>query len=178
MRHRRRFLIGGLIAVPVAATLALALTLTLMPGHALANPPTRQTVDLTLSFTLPTSFTGCNFTVTAQQTGSGVVTTFYDKSGNPTDIFTRTPHLTVTYYSQSGASYTSDSTATTHLDLVNNTITYDGLQQHIVIPGQGNVGAATGHVVFNTQTGALIVAHGQTTFLTPFSAQICALLGQ
>jgi hypothetical protein len=24
----------------------------------------------------------------------------------------------------------------------------------------------------------LIVAHGQTTFLTPFSAQICALLGQ
>jgi hypothetical protein len=133
---------------------------------------------LTFSFTLPTAFTGCSFVVNGQQNGSGVVTTYYDNSGNPTDIFTRTPHLTVTYTSQSGTPYTSDSTASTHVDLVNNTITYDGLQQHIIIPGQGLIGADTGHVIFNTQAGVLIVSHGQNTFLTPFSPQICALLGQ
>jgi hypothetical protein len=52
------------------------------------------------------------------------------------------------------------------------------LQAHIVIPGQGLIGGATGHVVFNTQTGALVRASGQTTFITPFSAQICSLLAQ
>jgi len=65
-----------------------------------------------------------------------------------------------------------------NVDLVDNAITYDGLQAHIVIPGQGLIGVATGHVVFNTQTGALLVSHGQTTLLTPFSPQVCALLAQ
>jgi len=163
---------------PLLLALPIVLAMALIPGRAFAMPPTRSTVDLTGTFTLPTSFTGCSFPITASQTGTGYVTTFYDNAGNPTDIFTRTPHLTVTYYSQSGTAYTSDSPATTHVDLVNNTITYDGLQQHIIIPGQGLIGAATGHVVFNTQTGALLVAHGQTTFLTPFSPEVCALLAQ
>jgi hypothetical protein len=150
----------------------------LVPGFAHADPPTHTTVDLTGSSTLPTAFTECSFVVNGSQSGTGEVTTFFDKSGNPTDIFTRTPGLTVTYYSQSGTPYTSNSPATTHVDLVNNTITYDGLQAHNVIPGQGLIGAATGHVIFNTQTGALLRADGQSTFLTPFSPQVCSLLSQ
>jgi len=177
MRHgKRRWLLAGMIAVPVIG--ALALTLVLGLGRASATPPTSTTVDLTGTFILPTAFTGCAFPVTLTQTGSGTVTTYYDKDGNPRDIFTRTPHLTVTYFSQGGTPYTSDSPATTHVDLANNTITFDGLQAHIVIPGQGLIGAATGHVVFNTQTGALLTADGQTTFLTPFSPSVCALLAQ
>ena len=178
MKNRRRIVVGALLAVPVIAALALAVMLVPGRAHADANPPTRVTVDLRFSFTLPTSFTGCSFIINGMQTGTGVVTTYYDSAGNPTDIFTRTPGLTVTYSSQSGTPYTSTSPASTHVDLVNNTITYDGLQQHIVIPGQGLIGAATGHVVFNTQTGALIVANGQTTFLTPFSPEVCSLLSQ
>jgi hypothetical protein len=173
MRHLNR----KLLVIPVVALLTLALAV-ILPGRVLANSSTRTTVDLTGSFSLPTSFTGCSFIVNATQTGTGIVTTYYDNNGNPTDIFTRAPHFSATYYSQSGTSYTTHSSATTHVDLVNHTITYDGLQQHIVIPGQGNVGAATGHVIFNTQTGALLVAHGQTTFLTPFSPEICSLLSQ
>ncbi len=178
MKNRRRIVLGVLLAVPVIAALALAVML--VPGrvHADANPPTRVTVDLTGTFTLPTSFTGCSFVITLTQTGMGVVTTYYDSAGNPTDIFTRTPGLIVSYISQSGTSYTSNSPASTHVDLVNNTITYDGLQAHIVIPGQGLIGAATGHVIFNTQTGALLLATGQTSLLTPFSPEVCSLLSQ
>jgi hypothetical protein len=33
-------------------------------------------------------------------------------------------------------------------------------------------------VVFNTTTGALLIADGQTTLLTPFSPTMCALLEQ
>jgi hypothetical protein len=170
--------LGALLAAPVVAALALAVLL--LPGraHADANPPTRVTVDLTGTFTLPTAFTGCSFVINASQSGTGVVTTYYDSAGNPTDIFTRTPQLTVSYYNQSGTPYTSTSPASTHVDLVHNTITYDGLQAHIVIPGQGLIGAATGHVIFNTQTGALLVASGQTTLLTPFSPEVCSLLSQ
>lgn len=174
MRHPKRLL----FVIPVAL-LALAAALTAafaLPGHASAYSPTRVTVDLTASFVLPTSFTGCAYPVNGLQVGSGVVTTYYDQNGNPTDIYTRTPGLTVTYTGQNGKSYTTDSPASTHVDLVNNTITYDGLEQHIVLPGQGNVGAVTGHVVFNTQTGALLTQDGQSTMLTPFSPTVCSLL--
>jgi hypothetical protein len=174
----RRKLLAVLIGVPVMAALAVAFVLVIAPGGAHADPPTSQSIDLTGSFTLPTSFTGCSFVINAIQTGTGVQTTHYDNAGNPIEITTRTPHLTVTYFSQSGTPYTSDSPASTKLDLVNNTITFDGLEAHIVIPGQGLIGGATGHVVFNTQTGALITADGQTTFLTPFSPAICDLLAQ
>jgi hypothetical protein len=84
----------------------------------------------------------------------------------------------VSHLSQSGTAYSSTSPASTHVDLVNNTITYDGPQAHIVILGQGLIDAATSHVIFNTQTGALLVADRQATLLTPFSPEACNLLSQ
>ena len=134
--------------------------------------------QLNLSFTLPTSFTGCTVPITGTEVGTLDTTTFYDQNGNPTEILQRSPNAIATYFSASGTAYTSVTPASTRLDLATGTITYDGLQAHIVIPGQGDAGAATGHVVFNTTTGALLIADGQTTLLTPFSPSVCTLLEQ
>jgi hypothetical protein len=167
--------------VRIFAGLAAAVTLGFAictPGVAFAMPPTTTTQQLNLSVSLPTTFTGCSVPITVTEVGTLKTTTFYDQNGNPTVITQHTPRLIGTYFSASGTAYVSESPASTKFDIAANTITYDGLQAHIIIPGQGNAGAATGHVVFNTTTGALLIADGQTTLLTPFSPSVCALLEQ
>jgi hypothetical protein len=61
------------IITPIVAAVALAVTLAvlLIPGRVGAEPPTRTTVDQTLTVSLPTAFTGCGFPITLNQVGSG-----------------------------------------------------------------------------------------------------------
>lgn len=150
----------------------------LTTGHAFAMPPTHTSQSINLTFQLPTSFTGCTIPITASETGVVDTTTFYDQNGNPTEIVAHTPDLIVTYYSAGGTPYSSVSPASTTIDVATGDITYNGLQGDIIIPGQGLVGMATGHVMFNMATGAVLVADGQTSLLTPFSPSVCALLEQ
>lgn len=163
--------------VALVAIIGLA-ALGLTTGRAFAMPPTHTSQPINLTFQLPTSFTGCTVPITASEAGVVDTTTFYDQNGNPTEIVAHTPGLVVTYYSASGTPYSSVSPASTTIDVATGDITYNGLQGNIIIPGQGLVGAATGHVIFNMATGALLVADGQTSLLTPFSPSVCALLEQ
>jgi len=172
MKCRTRILAMFAVAAATSGVAAL------WPDVAYAMPPTHTSQQLNVSAALPTSFTGCNVPITVTEVGTLDTTTFYDSNGNPTEILLRTPKLDATYFSATGTAYVTESPASARIDVATGLITYDGLQGHIVIPGQGNVGAATGHVIFNMATGALLVADGQTTLLTPFSPSVCALLQQ
>jgi hypothetical protein len=173
----RRKLIAAFVAVPLIGALAFALVVMLGPGAAHASPPSKSTVDISGTFDLPTSFTGCSFDVTLVQSGNAEQTISYDNSGNVIKIFLRSEDVSATYYGINGASYfVKNSPASVTIDPIADTATYHGLQANIVVPHEGEIGAATGHVTFNMATGATLVADGQTSFLTPFSPAVCDYL--
>jgi hypothetical protein len=56
------------------------------------------------------------------------------------------------------------------------TATFTGLAAHVVVAGQGVVGAQAGRSVYDLSISNLIEAHGQTTlvFPGPFAPAVCA----
>jgi hypothetical protein len=173
----RRKLLAVLIGVPVIAALAVALVVMLGPGGAHAQTPTKQQVNIGITVDVPPAFSGCSFDVTLIQTGYAEQTTYYDNSGNVVKIFLRSEDVSATYYGLNGAyAFIKNSPASVTIDPVADTVTYNGLQANIVVPHEGEIGAATGHVTFNMATGATLVADGQTSFLTPWTPAVCGYL--
>jgi hypothetical protein len=163
----------------IAALLGI---LSLLPQRLVfADTPTHQfNVDMSFSFTFPGDYTGCGFPVTISQTGVGNVTTYYDQSGNVTRIHTTSPPSgLVAFVSANGITYTSISSGniwTFYVDGNPTLVTVNGLEEHIVIPGTGVVGQATGTFSFNPVTGPTEV-HGQFTMSSAgnWSPAVCAL---
>jgi hypothetical protein len=165
--------------VPLIGALAFALVVMLGPGAGHASPPSKSTVGIGGTFDLPTSFNGCSFDVTLVQAGDAEQAISYDNSGNVIKIFLRSEDVSATYYGINGTSYfVKNGPASVTIDPIADTATYHGLQANIIVPHEGEIGAATGHVKFNMASGATIVADGQTSFLMPFSPAVCACLSR
>ncbi len=160
-----RVLIGGLLAL-VSVTVVSAAA------------PTRETQDFSGVFVIPGTVSGCGFDITVTQTGTGYITSYYDQAGNLVRVLMRSPRLQLAF-TANGHTYTSISPAAVHIDVVNNTATFTGLQGRIIIPKQGLVGAATGKVVLSGDFTEVLSQHGQASLvlgLLPFAPEVCAAL--
>ena len=167
----------------VARTLRMLPVLTCLfglaaTGVAHAAPPTHAPLDINYTAIIPASVNGCGFDITLQQIGTGEATYYYDANGNVTRELIRFLH-TYSIWSANGKSYTvGPSPASVELDFINGTATARGLEGHLILPGQGLLGATTGKLVIDLATGAVISQSGQSSMsdIGPEAPAVCAAL--
>jgi hypothetical protein len=166
-----RSVLKGLVMTAIALTMIGAT----IPAYAKA-PLKEVFVDEGI-FTLPDIPCG-SFTLTeVMDSESVMVTTFFDKAGDPVKVATRANFFGTITNSATGETFPDHASFTETENIPKGTTTVNGVSYHYIVGGQGQVYAEIGHKISVTATGEVTFQGGQADLASdPDLASLCVSL--
>lgn len=159
----------------VMSVIALAMIGATIPAYAKA-PLKEVFVDQGI-FTLPDIPCG-SFTLTeVMDSESVMVTTFFDKAGDPAKVATRANFFGTITNSATGETFRDHASFTETENIPKGTTTVNGVSYHYIVSGHGEVYAEIGHKISVTATGEVTFQGGQADLASdPDLASLCVSL--
>jgi hypothetical protein len=159
----------------VMTVIALAMIGATIPAYAKA-PLKEVFIDQGI-FTLPDIPCG-SFTLTeVMDSESVMVTTFFDKAGDPVKVATRANFFGTITNSATGETFPDHASFTETENIPKGTTTVNGVSYHYIVGGQGQVYAEIGHKISVTATGEVTFQGGQADLASdPDLASLCVSL--
>jgi hypothetical protein len=159
----------------VMSVIALAMIGATIPAYAKA-PLKEAFIDEGI-FTLPDIPCG-TFTLTeVMDSESVMVTTFFDKAGDPVKVATRANFFGTITNSATGETFRDHASFTETENIPKGTTTVNGVSYHYIVGGQGEVYAEMGHKISVTATGEVTFQGGQADLASdPDLASLCVSL--
>jgi hypothetical protein len=166
-----RSVLKGLVMTAIAITMIGAT----IPAYA-KTPLKEVFVDQGI-FTLPDIPCG-TFTLTeVMDSESVMVTTFFDKAGNPVKVATRANFFGTITNSATGETFPDHASFTETENIPKGTTTVNGVSYHYIVGGRGQVYAEIGHKISVTATGEVTFQGGQADLASdPDLASLCVSL--
>jgi hypothetical protein len=163
-----RSVLKGLVMIVIA----LATIGATIPAYATA-PFKEVFVDEGI-FTLPDIPCG-SFTLTeVMDSESVMVTTFFDKAGDPVKVATRANFFGTITNTATGETFPDHASFTETENFPPGTTTVNGVSYHYIVGGQGQVYAEIGHKISVTDTGEVTFQGGQADLASdPDLASLC-----
>lgn len=159
----------------VMSVIALAMIGATIPAYAKA--PLKEVFLDQGIFTLPDIPCG-SFTLTeVMDSESVMVTTFFDKAGDPAKVATRANFFGTITNSATGETFRDHASFTETENIPKGTTTVNGVSYHYIVSGHGEVYAEIGHKISVTATGEVTFQGGQADLASdPDLASLCVSL--